>query len=155
MKAKEIAASILMHEPADQHAAAVDAVSTLVIEAFRLAKQRNNTQSMMACFRESFSKWKAVVAEIKRSNPDVEIEEYFYPKAFAITNPRIFAMCMKEKIFLGYVADEQDRKVAAQGEMEIENEMLRERLETLQRQSVFTGDAQAFFKEARRMGIIR
>ena len=98
-------------------------------------KQRHNVNSQMACVRETFTKWKSIVAQVKSARPDLTIDDALFVKYFSYASPPLFAVALEQKVFLGYTPDAQDLSTVASGREQLENMMLKDRLAELQREA--------------------
>lgn len=152
-KAKDIASKILAASEADMYDVTSDAACDLAITSVSEASKRSNTSSMLACLRESFSKWKSVVSQVKSAHPEAEISESFFPKAVSVVSAPLFALALSQRVFLGYTPDEFDKDVAATGERQVRDEQERKRYASLAKEARRMGlNEETFLIEARRMG---
>ena len=160
MKAKDIAALIIAE--CNRPGSTYDSIAkiycndalTICAEALQLAAKRNSEASKVACLREGFTKWKSVVNHVHAAVPDSSIVANLYPKAMSHLAPPVFALCIRENVFLGYKPDMQDEQKTAQAIREIEVEAERDRVKSLIRDARKMGlNPEVIASQARAMGI--
>jgi len=140
MKAKEYAAVLIATDSNEAFESKLFSfLEELVMSTIAMMKQRHSGAAQMACVRETFTKWKGIVANVKASKPELVIDDALFVKYFALASPGLFAIAMDQKVFLGYTVDAQDLAVAARGREKLENMMLKEREAELMRQAKSLG----------------
>jgi hypothetical protein len=156
MKAKEIAAKIIaVPDNGDDVLSAICTESMhLAAEAMSNAAKRASDASKVACLREGYTKWKSVVVQVNEAVDESPIDNNFYPKALALMSPPVFALCLREKVFLGYTPDARDLQKASEGIAQVEAEVQADRVKSMMKQARSMGmDPQVIANQARAMGI--
>lgn len=112
MKAKEIAAHIL--SSTDDTPSIVAALQGLLRDAVQLARQRKTGASQFAVIREAFQKWRAVCTELNTRSPerfkDVNGYSGLFAKGLYVLSENLYALCVENRVLLGYEMDEQDTR---------------------------------------------
>lgn len=140
MKAKEYAAILVGAESAESYENTLFAfLDELVGSTIAQMKTRGNSSSAMACVRETFSKWKSIVANVTAAKPELVIDDALFPKYFSHASPALFAMALEAKAFLGYSPDAEDRATAKEGKNALNVMAMREKLAELQREARMRG----------------
>lgn len=154
MKAKQYAAALVATTTPEAYEEQLFAfLDELTKSTIAQVKQRQNAASSMSCVRETFTKWKSIVANVKASMPDAVIDDAVFVKYFSYVAPALFAMAVESKVFLGYSLDLEDRVTVSNGRAELENMALKARLAELQREARLLGIPEALLvAHARRHG---
>lgn len=140
MKAKEYAAILVGAESAESYENTLFAfLDELVGSTIAQMKTRGNSAAVMACVRETFTKWKSIVVHVKASKPELVIDDALFPKYFSHASPPLFAMALEAKAFLGYTPDAEDRATAKDGKNTMNMMAMREKLAELQREARLLG----------------
>lgn len=140
MKAKEYAAILVAKPTNDEYVdTLLSFLDELVFGAIAEMKKRANTSSANACVRETFTKWKSIVANVKAANPDLVIDDALFVKYFSSASAELYVMALEGNAFLGYVPDEEDRATARQGRESLSAMAMRERLASMQREAKALG----------------
>lgn len=140
MKAKEYAAQLLNATTKEEYETQLFTfLDELVFSTIATMKQRANEASSLACIRETFTKWKSIVAQVQTNNPYLTIDNALFVKYFSAASPPLFTMAMEKNAFLGYTPDKEDLQVVQQGKNEISAIEMRERLVKMQQAATKMG----------------
>jgi hypothetical protein len=136
MKAKEYAAALLATTSYKEYEDTLFAfLDELVQSTITEMKKRANPSSANACVRETFTKWKSIVAQVTAANPDAVVHNALFVKYFSYASPPLYVMALEAKAFLGYVPDAEDIATAQQGRSTLSAMATRERLQEMQREA--------------------
>lgn len=134
MKAKEYAAQLLEATTPKAYEDILFAnLDELVYSTITTMKQRASAPSALACIRETFTKWKSIVSQVKAAKPELVIDDALFVKYFSAASAPLFKMAMEGKAFLGYTADAEDIEVMRKGESVIKAQEMRDRLVDMHR----------------------
>lgn len=140
MKAKDYAATLVGAESAEGYEDTLFAfLDELVGSTIAQMKTRGNSAAVVACVRETFTKWKSIVANVKAAKPELVIDDALFPKYFSHASPPLFAMALEAKAFLGYIPDAEDLATAKEGKNTLNVMAMREKLAELQREALLLG----------------
>jgi hypothetical protein len=136
MKAKEYAAQLIAAENPEAYESALFAfLDELVYSTIATMKQRASAPAALACIRETFTKWKSIVAQVKAAKPELVIDQALFVKYFSAASTPLFTMAVEGNAFLGYTPDAEDREVIRKGESEIKAQQMRDRLVEMTREA--------------------
>jgi hypothetical protein len=136
MKAKEYAATLLATTSYKEYEDTLFTfLDELVQSTIAEMRKRTNPSSAIACVRETFTKWKSIVAHVKAVQPDAVVHDALFVKYFSYASPPLYVTALEGKAFLGYSPDAEDRETAKQGRSMLNATATRERLKEMQREA--------------------
>lgn len=136
MKAKEHAARLVAARTQDEYEAILFSdLDEMVFSTIAAMKKCEKAEASLGCIRDTFTKWKSIVARVKAANPALVIDEALFVKYFSAASAPLFVMGVEGKAFLGYTLDEQDLQVAREGKNAIAAVEMRDRLVRMQREA--------------------
>ncbi len=108
MKAKQVAAEILQAR-GDIAAAIVKALEDRIDADLKRAKSFKQSHSMVAVFRDGYTFWKAVCAELNAQSPSLlkDSASDIYPLTLFDRGPDLFMVCQANRCFLGFELNKQ------------------------------------------------
>lgn len=114
MKAKEYAQLIVSDNTRKDE---LNKTLVALLSAVMTACSHNgkSVESKIAVVREQFTKWKAIVSQVKNVVPDYVIDVAYFPKLLGEFHPAMFAAAADNKVFLGYTLDAVDQAARQAG----------------------------------------
>lgn len=132
MKAKDYVARIVADVGNED--ILVQVVMDVVKETTDVALAPKKTlPSIIAAVREGFTKWKAIVNQVKTQHPDHIIDASLFLMVLGLSHTVLYSQAVKHNVFLGYTLSEKEKAVAKQGELELENAHMRDKIARYQR----------------------